>query len=253
MKPRIMGVLNCTPDSFYDGGRFDDLIDRGRQLIKLGADIIDVGGESTRPNASPVSLEEELERVIPVVRALAPLVTVSIDTTKPEVARAARLAGASILNDVRGLQDKSMQEVSALFPSCVIMHSRGTPQTMQQQTNYTDVSAEVFDWLLDQAKVCQSKEIILDPGIGFAKTAEQSLRLIKDLAVLAEHGFPILMGASRKSFIGHTLNRPSPDERLAGSLAAVAASYSRGAKVFRVHDVRESKDVVDLLWAIDHA
>ena len=146
-----------------------------------------------------------------------------------------------------------MQEVSALFPSCVIMHSRGTPQTMQQQAQYTDVSAEVFDWLLDQAKVCQSKEIILDPGIGFAKTAEQSLRLIKDLAVLAAHGFPILMGASRKSFIGHTLNRPSPDERLAGSLAAVAASYSRGAKVFRVHDVRESKDVVDLLWAIDHA
>ncbi|MGC6510510.1 MAG: dihydropteroate synthase [Myxococcota bacterium] len=253
MKPRIMGVLNCTPDSFYDGGRFNDLIGRGMQMVNSGADIVDVGGESTRPNAVPVSLEEELERVIPVVSALSPHVTVSIDTTKPRVAEAAYAAGATVLNDVRGLKDKEMQEVSALFPSCVIMHSRGTPQTMQTQTHYSDLSLEVFDWLLAQAQICQSKEVILDPGIGFAKTAAQSLRLIKDLEQLALHGYPVLIGASRKSFIGHTLNQASPDERLPGSLAALAASYSRGAKVFRVHDVRESKDVVDLLWAIDHA
>lgn len=253
MKPRIMGVLNCTPDSFYDGGLHQDLIGHGMRLIRDGADIIDIGGESTRPNADTVDAEEEIRRVIPVIKALAPHTVVSIDTTKPRVARAALKAGAQMLNDVRGLQNTELQRISADFASCVIMHSRGTPKNMQQLVDYDDIGHDVTQWLLRQAERCKSSEIILDPGIGFAKTTAQSLRLIRVIDRLAQHGFPVLLGASRKSFIGQTLDRPDVKDRLAGSLAAIAAGYARGVKLFRVHDVRESRDIVDLLWAIDHA
>jgi dihydropteroate synthase len=188
-----------------------------------------------------------------VIQALAPHTIVSIDTTKPVVARAALKAGAQMLNDVRGLQNTELQSISADFASCVIMHSRGTPKNMQQMVDYDDIGREVTQWLLHQAEYCRSSEVILDPGIGFAKTAAQSLRLIHDIDRLAQHGFPVLLGASRKSFIGKTLNRPNAKDRLAGSLAAVAAGYARGIKIFRVHDVRETRDIVDLLWAIDHA
>lgn len=252
MTPRVMGILNCTPDSFYDGGQYSNLHEQGLKLIADGADIIDIGGESTRPGAQPVSIKEELSRVIPLVRSLSPLIKVSIDTTKPEVASAAADSGATILNDVRGLQDHQMQAISERFHSTIIMHSRGTPQTMTKMTQYSDVTQSVKAWLKLQISLARSPEVILDPGIGFAKSAKQSLILLREIAQLKDLGCPILIGASRKSFIGHTLNQPNPHERLSGSLASVASAFSKGANIFRVHDVRETRDVVDLLWAIEN-
>ncbi len=247
MSPIVMGILNATPDSFYDGGKYEDLILRAEQLTEAGADWIDIGGESTRPGAKYVSLEEELHRVIPVIKAVSKFATVSIDTTKAAVAKAAYQAGASILNDVKGLQDPEMQDVSALFNKTIIMHSRGTPSTMQNQTQYGSLIDDIQLWLLEQAKHCKSNEIWLDPGIGFAKTAEQSMYILKSIDRFVELGYPILIGASRKSFIGHKLNKPTSQDRLAGSLAAVAAGFYGGAQAFRVHDVQETKDVLDFL------
>lgn len=253
-RPIILGIVNVTPDSFYDGGRYRDLVAHARRLVSEGADWIDVGGESTRPGAAPVSEAEELQRVLPVLAGLAEVgVPLSIDTTKPGVARAAAAAGATILNDVRGLQDPEMVEVSALFEKTIIMHSRGTPQTMRGLNDYTDLIAEVRDVLLDRAAQCQSPEVWLDPGIGFAKTAAQSLSLLRHLSAFVETGLPVLVGASRKSFIGRTLTLPDTDDRLAGSLAAAAAAVQRGAAAVRVHDVRPTRDVLDLLYAIENA
>ena len=248
-RPIVMGIINATPDSFYDGGRYRDLVARANTLITEGADWIDVGGESTRPGAELVSTEEELNRVLPLIEQISEFATVSIDTTKPEVAEAAHRAGATILNDVQGLQNPKMMEVSALFKKTIIMHSRGRPANMQQLTQYDSIVEEVTSWLLQQAQQCLSQEIWLDPGIGFAKTAEQSLTLVRHLDQFVALDYPILLGASRKSFIGRLLGNRSTDQRLAGSLAAVAAGWNAGVKAFRVHDVQETRDVLDFLQA----
>ena len=254
-RPIIMGILNVTPDSFFDGGRHVSApVARGLAMVEEGADWIDVGGESTRPGAGAVDAAEELRRVLPVIEALcAEGVTVSVDTTKPAVAAAAARAGAAVLNDVRGLQDPEMQAASADFAHTVIIHSRGTPETMGGLTAYGDLVAEVRDFLLAQAARCRSAEVWIDPGIGFAKRAGQSLALLRHLGVLVETGLPVLVGASRKSFIGHTLGLERAEDRLAGSLAAAAAAYHRGAAALRVHDVRATREVVTMLRAIAQA
>ena len=174
-KPIIMGIINATPDSFYDGGQYKDLIQRGLQLINDGADWLDIGGESTRPNAQPVSIDEEINRVIPLIEALHDKIPISIDTTKPEVARVAAQSGANILNDVRGLQDAEMISASALFQTTIVMHSRGTPKTMMSFTQYESLITEITNSLCKSASMALSENVWIDPGIGFAKTAKQSI------------------------------------------------------------------------------
>lgn len=252
-RPIICAILNATPDSFYDGGKYQDLIAHGERCITEGADWIDIGGESTRPNASEVSEQEELDRVIPLVEHFSPLITVSIDTTKPKVARYARKAGATVLNDVQGLQNPEMMVASSLFPQTIIMHSRGTPKTMRTLTEYDDLVSDIALFLKTQAEICASKQVWIDPGIGFAKTTNQSLHLLKNGDRLAQLGYPVLIGASRKSFIGHILHKSNPEDRLVGSLGAVAAGFYAGAKAFRVHDVAETKDMLDLLTSLSQS
>lgn len=243
----VCGIVNVTPDSFYDGGRYENIINHGRKLIEDGADWLDIGGESTRPGAALVSEQEELDRVIPVIEKLYGSVPISIDTTKGIVAREAHKAGAEIINDVRGFQDLDMQDASKLFDTAIVMHSRGRPQTMQSQTTYTNVFEEVRSWLLQQADLCHSKNVILDPGIGFAKQLEHNITLMQKLADFSTLPFPIMLGSSRKSFIGHIVGQPDPANRLAGSLATVAAAWYAGVRIFRVHDVRETKDLLQML------
>ena len=250
--PLVVGIVNATPDSFYDGGKYDPVA-HARQLVEEGADWLDVGGESTRPGAAVVDALEEWDRVAPVFEAMRGKVTLSIDTTKAEVAEHAAAAGATVLNDVRGLEDPAMVEVSRRFETTIVMHSRGTPETMGSLTQYTDVVREVRDWLVERAARAQSPSVLIDPGIGFAKTAEQSLKLLHGTAVLVETGLDVLVGASRKSFIGRALGQSSPEHRLPGSLAAVAAAYHRGAMAFRVHDVRATKELLRMLQAIERA
>ena len=245
--------LTVTPDSFYDGGRHTDPVAAGLRLLEEGADWIDVGGESTRPGAPPVSAEEEAARVLPVIRGLRGAGTISIDTSKPAVAAAALAAGASVLNDVTGLSDPELAAISADFDATVVMHTRGTPATMGRLTDYADVVAEVRDALVAAALRARSPQVYLDPGIGFAKTAAQSLLVLRHVDVLAATGYPVLVGASRKSFIGATLGLPDPADRLPGSLAAVAAAYHGGAGAFRVHDVLATRQLLDLLHAIQMA
>lgn len=247
----VVGIVNVTPDSFYDGGRHADPVAYARRLVAEGADWIDVGGESTRPGAAPVPAAEEWARIRPVVEALAHEVVVSVDTSKPAVAARALRAGARVVNDVTGLSDPEMPAVTADAWATVVMHMRGTPATMAGLTDYEDLVGEVRDFLAERAALAQSEHVWIDPGIGFAKTAAQSLALIRHADALASAGWPVLLGASRKSFIGHTLGLPNPDDRLAGSLAAVAAAWQRGVRAFRVHDVRETRQVVDLLAAVD--
>ena len=250
MTPIICGIVNATPDSFYDGGKYTHLIDHAKRLIDEGANWIDVGGESTRPGAKLVSTQEEMDRVLPIIEAIAPMVHVSIDTTKGLVAIEAHKAGARILNDVRGFQDPEMQEASKLYDSAIIMHSKGRPQTMQSLIHYEDVVKDVKDWLIEQTKHCHAKQLWLDPGIGFAKTQDQNIQLLKALPQFTSLEQPIILGTSRKSFIGHILNRPSPTDRLAGSLATVADAWYKGVQAFRVHDVKETKDLLTMLQSI---
>ena len=252
----IMGVLNVTPDSFSDGGAWVDpsaALRHARRMAREGADWIDVGGESTRPGALPVPLREELRRVLPVVEALAAEgFVVSIDTSKAAVARACLRAGASIVNDVSALRgDRRMARVCAEAGArVVLMHLRGRPRTMQRAPAYRDVTAEVGAFLCERtdfalrAGISRDK-ILWDPGIGFGKTAEHSLELLRHLDKLGRPGWPLLVGTSRKSFIGQTLGRRVGD-RLFGTAASVAAAVLRGAAVIRVHDVREMSDVVRL-------
>jgi dihydropteroate synthase len=255
-RPIVVGILNCTPDSFYDGGvrpSLDQQVADARAMIAAGADWIDVGGESTRPGADFVDIEEECRRVLPVIRALHSHTTVCIDTRKAAVAARALAAGAQIINDVSGLADPEMPAVTADARATVVMHMRGTPETMRGLTHYDHLIQEVRDQLLAAADRARSPEVWLDPGIGFAKSAAQSLALLRHTRALVDTGLPVYIGASRKSFIGHTLGLPSAADRLAGSLAAVAATYQRGARAFRVHDVRQTRELLDLLYAIDHA
>ena len=252
-RPIVMGIVNVTPDSFFDGGRHGDGVQHAEALIGAGADWIDVGGESTRPGATPVDAETEWKRVQPVIEALASSIPVSIDTSKASVAAKALRAGARIVNDVTGLSDPEMAAVTADAEHAIIMHMRGTPSTMNTLTKYDDVTENVLQWLCERAAQARANTVWIDPGIGFAKTAEQSLALLNNTHRLVATGLPVLIGASRKSFIGHTLDIPDAEDRLGGSLAAVASTWQQGAKAFRVHDVKESRHLLDLLYAIEGA
>jgi dihydropteroate synthase len=256
--PRLMGVLNVTPDSFSDGGLYMDserALARALELLGEGADIVDVGGESTRPGAEPVPVEEELERVTGVIEALAarePAAAISIDTYKAPVARASLAAGARIVNDVTALRgDPEMAAVVAdAGAECCLMHMLGEPRTMQRDPRYEDVVSEVKAFLLERLEFAvgqgiAEQRIMLDPGIGFGKTVEHNLELLRRLAELAELGRPIVIGTSRKGFLGR-LQRgtPSEQERLAGTIATNVLAYERGASVLRVHDVAAVADAL---------
>jgi dihydropteroate synthase len=263
-RTHVMGILNVTPDSFSDGGRFAgeaEAIRQGVAMAAEGADIVDVGGESTRPGAEDVDAGEETRRVVPVIRALAAAVDVpiSIDTTKASVAEAALEAGAVIVNDVSAMRaDPAMAEVvAASGAGLVLMHMLGTPRTMQVDPRYDDVVVQVVDALLGWAAAAEAagverERIVIDPGIGFGKTAEHNLTLLRHLDRMVLTGYPVLVGPSRKSFIGLTLGLPV-DERLEGTAAAVAWSVAAGAQLVRVHDVRPMVRVVRMTEAIMRA
>jgi dihydropteroate synthase len=256
----VMGILNVTPDSFSDGGRYLDVpgaVAHGRRLVAEGADLVDVGGESTRPGAAGVDTAEETRRVIPVVEALAGEgVVVSVDTSKPEVARRAVEAGAEIVNDVTGLGEPAMREVvAASGAGVVVMHMQGTPRTMQEDPRYVDVVAEVEAFLL--ARAASAREagvepacIALDPGIGFGKGLRHNLVLLRDLARLASHGLPVLVGTSRKGFLGRLTGVDSPELRDGSTAVTVALAVERGASVVRVHDPRSAREAVAVAEAI---
>jgi dihydropteroate synthase len=253
LRPIVMGIVNVTPDSFYDGGKHGDGCQAVEAMLAAGADWIDVGGESTRPGAIQVDADTEWARVRPVIEAFAGQATLSIDTQKPFVAAKALKAGVQIINDVSGLAHPEMAAITADAQATIIMHMRGTPATMNTLTDYTQLIDEVRAWLVQRAALARSKTVWIDPGIGFAKTADQSLSLLRHTDALVATGLPVLIGASRKSFIGHTLRIDDTHRRLSGSLAAVAAAWSRGAKAFRVHDVAETRQVLDMLTAIEGA
>jgi dihydropteroate synthase len=243
MRPLVMGVLNVTPDSFSDGGRWFDperAVAHGLEMVADGADVVDVGGESTRPGADPVDEAEELRRVLDVVGALAPHVRVSIDTRRRAVAEAAVAAGASLVNDVSA----SLWPVAAASGAgWVAMHMKGEPRTMQAQAAYEDVVAEVAGFLVERASAARDagvEEVWIDPGIGFAKTAAHNLALLRHLAALVATGFPVLVGTSRKSFIGRLTGDAPVDDRLEGSLATAVWAMTQGAAMVRAHDVRET-------------
>jgi dihydropteroate synthase len=253
-----MGIVNVTPDSFSDGGQFlpaDSAIAHGLELVRQGADLLDIGGESTRPGSEPISLDEELRRVLPVVTALAQQkVPLSIDTSKAEVARTCLQAGAHIVNDVTGLTgDSPMADVVRDFGAGVIvMHMQGTPATMQIAPHYDDVVVEVAQYLAERvqsltAHGIAAEAIMLDPGIGFGKTLEHNKALLSRLSHLSALGRPLCLGVSRKGFIGTILNRPL-EQRIAGSLAAAAFALAQDAvQVLRVHDVAATRDLV-VMW-----
>jgi dihydropteroate synthase len=259
-RPRIMGVLNITPDSFSDGGDFfppDRAIERARQMVEDGAAIIDIGGESTRPGAAAVPLDEELRRVIPVIEALRPVlaVPISIDTRKPEVMRAAVAAGAGLINDVNALQDPGALAAAAELgvPVC-LMHMQGDPETMQDAPVYRDVVRDVGDFLEARAAACLAggiarERILLDPGFGFGKAVEHNLRLLRHLDRLVALGFPVLVGLSRKSLIGKLLDLPV-DQRLVPSIALAVLAVWQGAAIVRVHDVRATSEAIRMCQAV---
>jgi dihydropteroate synthase len=258
----IMGVLNVTPDSFSDGGNFfalEKAMDHGLRMATEGAHIIDIGGESTRPGAEPIPAEEELRRVVPVIEELRTKIDVpiSIDTSKAEVARAAIQAGASIVNDVTGGRgDKGMLPLIAEMKSaCIIMHMQGTPRTMQDQPRYVDVVSEIADFFRQQyasAIGCNidPMAIAFDPGIGFGKTFDHNLELLAQLERLRVHERPLVVGVSRKSFLGKLINLPDMGDRLAPAIALISLLRARGADMFRVHDVKESVSALRVTEAI---
>ncbi|MFR0675739.1 dihydropteroate synthase [Enterobacterales bacterium AW_CKDN230030176-1A_HGKHYDSX7] len=259
----VMGILNVTPDSFSDGGQFarrDAALRHAEAMVAAGATLIDVGGESTRPGARAVSVTEELERVAPMVEAIAAHldVIVSVDTSTPAVMREAARLGAGLINDVRALERDGALDAAAAtgLPVC-LMHMRGEPGTMQDDPHYDDVTQEVARYLESRMAACaavgiDAGRIVLDPGFGFAKTLAHNLSLFKHLEVLHRLGRPLLVGVSRKSMIGLTLER-SVDERLYGSLALAALAMTQGARILRVHDVHETVDVVRMIAAVQNA
>ncbi|UCF21214.1 MAG: dihydropteroate synthase [Gemmatimonadota bacterium] len=259
--PVVMGILNITPDSFSDGGRYhsgEDALRRLNELASEGADVIDVGGESTRPGALAVSEEEEVGRVLPVIEAAAKEsdLALSIDTTKVAVARAALNAGAEIVNDISGLRfDPEIAVLAARTGAgLVLMHIRGRPRTMQQDIHYDDLLGEIVAELGESvsgalAAGCNRAQLVVDPGIGFGKTAEQNLVLINELGRIGALGYPVLVGPSRKSFIGKTLGL-EVGERLEPTVAACVVALLRGARIFRVHDVRPVRRALDMAEAI---
>jgi dihydropteroate synthase len=258
-RPLIMGVVNVTPDSFSDGGRFIDparAIAHAQALIAEGADLLDIGGESSRPGAQGVSANEELQRVLPVVRALrhAP-VPVAVDTVKPEVMRAVLAEGAAMINDIRALQEPgAMEAVAATEAAVCLMHMQGEPRSMQVKPRYQDVVAEVKAFLKAQATAAQAagiekNRIVIDPGFGFGKTVEHNLELLRNLDEFTKLGYPVLAGWSRKSSLGVITGRPA-NERLPASVAAAVLAAERGASIVRVHDVAATKDALAVLNAL---
>lgn len=256
----VMGVVNVTPDSFSDGGRFikaDAALAQARRLVAAGASILDVGGESTRPGATPVSVQQELDRVVPVVEALAREagVVLSVDTSTPEVMREAARAGAHLINDVRALSREGALLAAADTGLAVcLMHMQGQPGTMQMSPEYDDVVAEVERYLAERIAACeaaglQRQQLLVDPGFGFGKTLGHNLRLLKHLRRFTQWGCPVLIGMSRKSMIGDVLNKPV-DQRLYGSLAAAVAAAMNGASIVRVHDVAETADAIAVINAL---
>ncbi|MBO3657174.1 dihydropteroate synthase [Acinetobacter haemolyticus] len=255
-QPQIMGILNVTPDSFSDGGlhyQKDQAITRALQMMEDGASIIDIGGESTRPNASPVAVEEEIRRVIPVVEALSQYkVIMSIDTSQPEVIKAAVQAGAHIWNDVRALtRPHALETAAELNIPVILMHMRGEPTNMNQLDQYHDVTEDVMLELqqrLDQALAVgiRKENIIIDPGFGFAKNAQQNFQLLNEFWKLNQMGYPILSGLSRKRFIGEALNGVPAPERAVGSVMGHMLSIQQGASIVRVHDVKATHDAINV-------
>jgi dihydropteroate synthase len=260
-RTHLMGVLNVTPDSFSDGGRFfkvEEAIRRGIELAEEGVDIIDIGGESTRPGSDPVPLEEELRRVIPIIQELTKRtdIPISIDTYKSKVAKEALDSGASMVNDISALRfDPEMKRILADYKVPVaLMHIKGTPKNMQDNPYYHNVVEEIKTYLKDSIKMAkdagiEENKIIIDPGIGFGKTLQDNLKILKNLKEFKSLGKPLLIGVSRKSFIGKILDLPV-NERLEGSLAALVVSLMNGAHILRVHDVKESKRVARLVDSI---
>ena len=262
-KTYVMGILNVTPDSFSDGGEFNQTtsaLDRAQKMIQNGVDIIDIGGQSTRPGAEQISLEEELNRVIPIIKAIRQQenIPISIDTTSAEVARTAIEAGADIINDISGgTYDENMFSIAAqLEVPIILMHIKGTPQTMQSLTNYQNLIVEIKDFLEQQinkaiAYKIRPSNIIIDPGIGFAKNVSQNIQLIQQLAQFKTLNSPILIGVSRKSFIGKITGRNNPKDRVWGTAAACCGAIANGADIIRVHDVSSMYDVAkvaDAIW-----
>ena len=254
-----MGILNITPDSFSDGGFYNSTelaVKRASQLIIDGADILDIGGESTRPGASQISIKEELNRIIPVIKEIRKRykdILISVDTYKSEVAKQSIYSGASIINDISGLVlDEKMASVAAsLDVPVVLMHLKGTPQNMQENPTYKNLISEIKNFLIKQAKHAiksgvKPKNIIIDPGIGFGKTVKNNFEILAKLKDFTKTGYPVLVGPSRKSFIGKTLNLPV-DKRLEGTAASIAISIINGAKIVRVHDVSEMKKVCKIV------
>lgn len=257
----LMGIVNVTPDSFSDGGRFGDAaqaIETGLAMVEAGADILDIGGESTRPGAEPVDVDVELARVIPIIEGIRKHsdVFLSIDTYKAHVAGEAIRAGAEIVNDISGLRfDPAMaQTVASLQSALVIMHTPSGPKTMQKDIHYDDLLSDLETFFRNQLQVANAagidaQKIILDPGIGFGKTVHQNYQLLRHLPRLVRLGYPLLVGTSRKSMIGEILNKP-PGDRLMGTAATVTAAIMTGAQIVRVHDVTEMNDVVRISEAI---
>ena len=254
-----MGVLNVTPDSFSDGGRFlraQDAVRHGVRLVEDGADILDIGGESSRPGSEPVSAQEELDRVAPVIEELARTVgaRLSIDTYKPSVARGCLALGATMVNDITGLEDPAMiRTVVEHAAGAVVMHMRGRPKTMQDDVAYDDVVTEVrafLDERAERARAAGIEEVVVDPGIGFGKSAAHNFELLRRLDEIVALGVPVLVGPSRKSFLGSLPSRLPAAERLEGTLAAVAVAVMHGAAIVRVNDVRETKRVVEVVDAV---
>ena len=258
-RTHVMGILNVTPDSFSDGGRFlqsERAVERGLQMAAEGADIIDIGGESSRPGSDPVTEAEEIARVVPIIRRLSHEadVPLSIDTYKASVAEAALDSGAQIINDISGMTfDPRMIELAHRFQATVVlMHMKGTPKTMQQNPMYGNVIREVYEYLNQRFKNAQShgiQQVIVDPGIGFGKNLQHNLDLMKGLKAFSTIGCPVLVGPSRKAFIGTLLDLPV-EERLEGTAAAVAACILNGANIIRVHDVKEMKRVAGVADAL---
>ena len=261
-RPRVMGILNVTPDSFSDGGRYADgdrALTHARAMLADGADVVDVGGESTRPGATPVAEAEELERVVPVIEALArDGALVSVDTMKPGVMRAAIAAGASMVNDVRALQAPgALDAVASGAVAVCVMHMRGLPATMQETPEYVDVVADVRAFLLGRVGACEAagiarERIAVDPGFGFGKSRAHNLALLARLGEIAAAGYPVLAGLSRKSTLGAITGRGEGD-RLAASVAAALIAVERGASIVRVHDVRETVDALAVRQAVIEA
>jgi dihydropteroate synthase len=266
-KPLIMGILNVTPDSFSDGGQYNNLetaVRHGKQMIDEGADIIDIGGESTRPGSARISAKEQIERVVHIINAISETkpdhVNISIDTTRSEVAAAALAAGATIVNDVSGGNDDPEIIRLCADRACpyIIMHMQGTPETMQKNPVYDDVVLDIKRFLESRVDEClkagiDEKNVVIDPGIGFGKTREHNLKLLNNLKLFVETGFPVLLGTSRKRFMGSICSVNKADELIGATTATTALGVQAGVKLFRVHDVRPNRQAADVAWTIIHS